>query len=84
MTTPRRSSGRPRRSRNCAAACAAASVKKVCTRNQIDAAVAIADVCKTLIERERSAGKVILPPVKNPTGTPHTEKIAVIGAGPPD
>ena len=56
--------------------------EKVCTRNQIDAAVAIADVCKTLIERERSAGKVILPPVKNPTGTPHTEKIAVIGAGP--
>lgn len=56
--------------------------EKVCTRNQIDAAVAIADVCKTLIERERSAGKVILPPVKNPTGIPHTEKIAVIGAGP--
>ena len=56
--------------------------EKVCTRNQIDAAVAIADVCRTLIRRELDAGKVILPPVKNPTGIPHTEKIAVIGAGP--
>ncbi len=56
--------------------------EKVCTRNQIDAAVAIADVCRTLVRRELDAGKVILPPVKNPTGIPHTEKIAVIGAGP--
>ncbi len=56
--------------------------EKVCTRNQIDAAVAIADVCRTLVRRELDAGKVILPPLKNPTGIPHTEKIAVIGAGP--
>ena len=56
--------------------------EKVCTRNQIDTAVAIADVCRTLVRRELDAGKVILPPLKNPSGIPHTEKIAVIGAGP--
>ena len=56
--------------------------EKVCTRNQIDSAVAIADVCRTLVRRELDAGKVILPPLKNPSGIPHTEKIAVIGAGP--
>ena len=56
--------------------------EKVCTRNQIDTAVAIADVCRTLVRRELDAGKVILPPAKNPSGIPHTEKIAVIGAGP--
>ena len=33
--------------------------EKVCTRNQIDAAVAIADVCRTLVRRELDAGKVI-------------------------
>ena len=56
--------------------------EKVCTRNQIDTAVAIADVCRTLVRRELDAGKVILPPAKNPSGIPHTEKIAAIGAGP--
>ena len=46
--------------------------EKVCTRNQIDAAVAIADVCRTLVRRELDAGKVILPPIPSSPSTPST------------
>jgi NADPH-dependent glutamate synthase beta subunit-like oxidoreductase/NAD-dependent dihydropyrimidine dehydrogenase PreA subunit len=53
-----------------------------CTRGNIDAPVAIDEVKKFLAERELDPKTRTIPKMKNMTGKPFEEKVAVIGAGP--
>ena len=53
-----------------------------CTRGTIDQPVAIDEIKKYIAEQELHADKRYIPEMLNASGKPHTEKIAVIGAGP--
>lgn len=53
-----------------------------CTRGTIDQPVAIDEIKKFIAEQELHADKRYIPEMLNASGKPHTEKIAVIGAGP--
>lgn len=53
-----------------------------CTRGTIDQPVAIDEIKKFIAEQELYADKRYIPEMLNASGKPHTEKIAVIGAGP--
>lgn len=53
-----------------------------CTRGTIDQPVAIDEIKKFIAEQELHADKRYIPEMLNGSGKPHTEKIAVIGAGP--
>ena len=56
--------------------------EKVCARNKLDSAVAIADICRSIAAREAETGSPYVPPMVNMRGIPFDERIAVIGAGP--
>lgn len=53
-----------------------------CTRGTIDQPVAIDEIKKFIAEQELHADKRYVPEMLTASGKPHTEKIAVIGAGP--
>lgn len=53
-----------------------------CVRRSVDEAVAIDDVKKFIAEQELRGSARDIPALKNPTGMPYPQKIAVIGAGP--
>lgn len=53
-----------------------------CTRGAVDAPVAIDEVKKFLAERELDPKTRVIPKMKNLTGKPFEEKVAVIGSGP--
>lgn len=58
--------------------------EEVCTRGEIDRAVAIDEIKKFVAEQELKAESRYIPPLKNfkPDFSKYPEKIAVIGAGP--
>ena len=53
-----------------------------CTRGTIDQPVAIDEIKKFIAEQELHADKRYVPEMLTASGKPHTEKVAVIGAGP--
>ena len=57
--------------------------EQACTRGSVDRAVAIDEIKKFIAEQELHADKRYVPKMLNQRNIPFTEKITVIGAGPP-